>query len=132
MRFSSMCLLLLFYASVCAAEPLTETPGDAERGRALIVDRDLGHCLLCHAIEQIDEPFQGNIGPDLSNVGTRLSSSMLRERIVDPTRSNPESVMPAYYRTDNLTNVGSAYEGKPILDAQQVEDVVAFLATLSQ
>ena len=129
---ASFLLMLMLATGVSIAEPLTATPGDADRGRAVVVDRELGHCLLCHAIQQVDEPFQGNIGPDLSNIGARLSAAQLRDRVIDPTRTNPESVMPAYHRTANLTNVGSAYEGKPILDEQQVEDVVAFLATLAQ
>ena len=131
-HFAAACHLLVLSAGAANAEPQIATPGDAERGRAVVVDRELGHCLLCHAIRQVDEPFQGNIGPDLSNIGARLSTAELRDRIVDPTRSNPESVMPAYHRTANLNNVGVAYEGEPILNKQQVEDVVAFLATLTQ
>ena len=122
---------LLFGALHAYAEaPLTDVPGDPERGREIVLDRDLGHCLLCHQINQLDEGFQGNIGPDLSQVGNRLSASLLRGRLIDPTRTNPESVMPAYHRTENLTQVGKAYVGKPILNAQQIEDVVAYLQTL--
>jgi sulfur-oxidizing protein SoxX len=116
---------------VAAMEPLTDRPGDPERGRAVLLDRDRGHCLLCHAIEQIDEGFQGNIGPPLSAVGDRLGTGELRARIVDPTRLNPRTAMPAYFRSEGLRQVAAEYVGKPILTAQEVEDVVAFLATLS-
>lgn len=116
---------------VAGMEPLTDRPGNPERGRAVIVDRDRGHCLLCHAIEQVDERFQGNIGPPLSGVGDRLDAGQLRARIVDPTRLNPGTAMPAYFRSEGLQQVAKEYAGKPILTAQEVEDVVAFLTTLS-
>ena len=115
-----------------AGDPLTSSPGNPERGQAVVVDRELGHCLLCHQINQLDESFQGNIGPDLSNVGSRLTTAMIRARVIDPTRANPESVMPAYHRTEGLEQVAEEYAGIPILDAQQVDDVVAYLETLKQ
>jgi sulfur-oxidizing protein SoxX len=123
---------LLLCGQIHAAAPLTDVPGDAQRGREVFLDRDAGHCLLCHQVEQLDASFQGNLGPNLSDIGNRLNTAELRERIVDPTRMNPETVMPAYYRTSNLRQVGTAYLGKPILTAQQVEDVVTFLSTLKR
>jgi sulfur-oxidizing protein SoxX len=111
-------------------EPLTERGGDPERGRAAVLDRERGHCLLCHRIAQLDEGFQGNIGPPLSRVGERLTPAELRARLVDPTRLNPATAMPAYHRTERLRQVAEAYRGEPILTAQEVEDVVAFLETL--
>jgi len=110
--------------------PLTDLPGDAARGRAIIVNRQVGLCLLCHAGPFPEERFQGNLAPDLAGVGTRWSEGQLRLRIVDSRRLNPQSMMPAYQRTEGLTRVGGAWQGKPVLDAQQVEDVVAFLRTL--
>lgn len=129
-RFLRSFGLLLLCTHTQAAEPLTEIPGDAESGRTVFLDRDTGHCLLCHQVEQVDESFQGNLGPDLSDAGSRLSTAELRERIIDPTRLNPETVMPTYYRTSGLRQVGTAYVGRPILNAQQIEDVVAFISTL--
>ena len=111
------------------ARPLTATAGDAARGREIIVGRD-GNCLFCHAIPETRERFMGNIGPPLSSVGSRLTAGQLRLRIVDPTRITPEVAMPAYHRVDGLNEVAPAYRGKPILDAQQVEDVIAYLLTL--
>ena len=110
--------------------PLTEVPGDAARGRAIVVNRQVGLCLLCHAGPFPEERFQGNLAPDLAGVGTRWSEGQLRLRIVDSRRLNPQSMMPAYQRTEGLTRVGGPWQGKPLLAPQQVEDVVAFLRTL--
>ncbi len=110
--------------------PLTDTPGDAARGRAIVASRQVGLCLLCHAGPIPEERFQGNLAPDLAGAGGRWTAGQLRLRMVDPRRLNPQTVMPAYQRTDGLTRVGSAWQGKPLLSAQQVEDVVAYLVTL--
>lgn len=110
--------------------PLTGIPGDAARGRAIVANRQMGLCLLCHAGPIPEERFQGNLAPDLAGAGARLSAGQLRLRIVDGRRLNPASIMPSYYRTDNLTRVSPALRGKPIFTAQQVEDVVAWLRTL--
>ena len=109
---------------------LTGTAGDPVRGRAVVVDRRLGTCLLCHAGPFPEEKFQGTLAPDLSGASSRWSESELRLRLVDPTRLNPDTIMPAYYRVERLTRVGQAWRGKPILTAEQIEDVVAFLVTL--
>ncbi len=106
--------------------------GDPARGRAIVATRQQGLCLLCHAGPIPEERFQGNLAPDLAGAGARWSVAQLRLRLVDARRLNPESIMPAYYRTEGLTRVGRAWEGKPLLDAQQLEDVVAYLATLRE
>jgi sulfur-oxidizing protein SoxX len=111
-------------------EPLTGTSGDPAAGRAIVVDRRLGACLLCHTGPFAEERFQGTLAPDLSGAGSRWSAGQLRLRVVDATRLEPATIMPPYYRVDGLTRVGSPWLGRPILTAQQVEDVVAFLATL--
>lgn len=110
--------------------PLTAQPGDAARGRAIVVDRRQGLCLLCHSGPFPEERFQGTLAPSLAGAGARWSTAQLRLRVVDARRANPESIMPAYHRVDGLERVGAAWRDRPILDAQQVEDVVAFLATL--
>ena len=109
--------------------PLTKLSGDAARGRAVVAGRE-ANCLLCHAVPETGERFMGNVGPPLSHVGSRLSAGQMRLRIVDPTRVNREAVMPAYYRVQGLDRVARDFAGKPILTAQQVEDVIAFLGTL--
>lgn len=111
-------------------QALTGAPGDATRGRAIVTNKQLGLCLLCHTGPFDEEPFQGNVAPDLGGVGERLTAGQLRLRLVDGRRVNPESIMPAYHRTDGLVRVGPAWQGKPLLAAQQVEDVVTFLLTL--
>ena len=110
-------------------EPLTPVAGNAARGRDVLAGRD-GNCLLCHAAPETGARFMGNLASPLSGVGARLSAGQLRLRIVDSMRLNRDTIMPSYYRTDGLNQVGGAWRGKPILTAQQVEDVVAYLLTL--
>jgi sulfur-oxidizing protein SoxX len=109
---------------------LTGTAGDAAQGRAIVLDRRLGACLLCHTGPFPEEKFQGTLAPDLNGAGSRWSEGELRLRLVDPTPLNPRTIMPAYYRMEGLTRVGQAWRGKPILTAEQIEDVVAFLSSL--
>ena len=113
------------------AAPLTAQPGDATRGRAIVVNRQVGLCLLCHSGPLAEERFQGNLAPTLEGAGTRWSEGQLRLRLVDARALNPSSIMPAYFQTDGLTRVAPAVQGKPLLNAQQIEDVVAFLRTLT-
>ena len=109
---------------------LTGARGDAERGRAIVADRQTGLCVLCHRAPVPGERFPGTLGPDLAGVGARLSEGQIRGRLVDPARANPQTIMPAYYRTEGLTRVTPSQRGKPILSAEQIEDVVAYLLTL--
>ena len=109
---------------------LAPTPGDASRGRAIVANRTTGLCLLCHTAPIPEERFQGNLAPDLAGSGSRWSVAQLRLRIVDPAALNPDTIMPPFHRTEGLVRVSRAFAGKPILSAQQVEDVVAYLASL--
>ena len=109
-------------------KPLAAEPGDAARGRSIVVNRDQGGCTLCHEVP--GETRFGNVAPPLAGVGAKLSAGQLRLRVADSSRVNPDTPMPAYYRTEGLRQVAAAYRGKTILSAQQVEDVVAYLATL--
>ncbi len=111
------------------AAPLTALPGDAARGRAVVAGRD-ANCLLCHALPDPELRFMGNLAPSLAGVGARLTAAQLRLRVVDSARLNRDTIMPSYYRTDGLTRVGAAWRDKPILGAQQIEDVIAYLLTL--
>ena len=111
-------------------QPLQGLVGDAHRGRALVTDRREGLCLLCHRGPFPEERFQGDLSTDLSGAGARWTPGQLRLRVADAKRLNPDSLMPAYHRIDGLQRVGSAWLGKPLFSAQQVEDVVAFLTTL--
>lgn len=95
-----------------------------------MVDRQVGLCLLCHGGPFPEQRFMGDLAPDLSGVGARLSAAQIRLRIVDSSRVNPDTVMPAYFKTEGLQRVAPAFRGKTVLTAQQIEDVVAFLVTL--
>jgi len=110
--------------------PLASEAGDATRGRAIAANRQVGLCLLCHTAPIPEERFQGDLAPDLAGAGERWSAAQLRLRMVDASRFNPDTIMPSYYRIDGLRRVAPAQQGKPILDAQQIEDVVAWLQTL--
>lgn len=109
---------------------LTGRPGDPERGREIVGDRRRGLCLLCHTGPFPDAHLQGELAPDLRGAGARLTEGQLRLRIVDMRALNPASLMPAYYRVDGLRRVGPAWRDRPVLSAAEVEDVVAYLATL--
>src|SRR6266568_120866 len=111
---------------------LTGMPGDAARGRAIVMNRQIGLCLLCHSGPFPEERFQGTLAPDLSGAGARSTEGQLRLRIVDASRLKPDTIMPPYYRIDGLNRVAPALEGKPVLSAEQIEDVVAYLMTLRE
>jgi len=104
--------------------------GDPEKGRAVVANRQVGLCLLCHSGPIPEERFQGNLAPDLRGVGARLSVDQIRQRLVDPARFNPNTIMPAYAKTEGLTRVAPSLRGKTLLTDEQIEDVVAYLATL--
>ena len=110
--------------------PLTAQPGDAAAGRRIVANSRVGLCLLCHSGPFPEVRFQGDVGGNLAGAGARWSEGQLRLRLVDPARVNPATVMPAFHRTEGLSRVGEAWRGRPVLQAQQIEDVVAFLRTL--
>lgn len=112
------------------AQSLTGSAGDPERGRAIITDRQKGLCLLCHSGPFPEEPLQGNLAPGLEGAGSRWTEGQLRLRLMDNKRVNPESIMPAYHRIEGLNRVGSAWRDRPILNAAEIEDVLAFLMGL--
>ena len=111
-------------------EPLTAR-GDATRGRALVVERS-STCILCHNGPFPEQKFQGDLAPGLAGTGSRWSEGQLRLRLVDASSLNAATIMPSYYRVDGLTRTGPAWRGKPILSAEQIEDIVAYLVTLRE
>jgi sulfur-oxidizing protein SoxX len=137
MRLTTALVAMCVLAGAASAEEamprsLTGTKGDPARGRAIVANRQVGLCLLCHSGPFPEERFQGNLAPDLRGAGARWSEAQLRLRIVDSSRINPNTIMPAYHRTDGLTRVAPAWRDKPVLSAAQIEDVVAFLLTLRE
>ena len=126
------CACTLVQAQDGLSAPLTATPGDALRGRAIVANRQLGLCLLCHTGPIPEERFQGNLAPDLAGAGDRWTAAQLRLRMVDSRRINPATIMPAYFSSEGLQRVPAALKDKTVLSAQQIEDVVAYLQTLRQ
>lgn len=109
---------------------LTGHLGDVKRGRALVVSRQEGLCILCHSGPFPEERFQGTLAPDLAASAAQLSPGQIRARIVDASRFNPDTIMPSYFRNEGLTRVAPQFAGKTLLTAQEIEDVVAFLVSL--
>jgi sulfur-oxidizing protein SoxX len=112
-------------------EPLGGLVGVPERGARIASDQHAGNCYACHVLPLAADEFYGNLGPPLAGIASRQSVGMIRLHVVDQTRFNPETVMPGYYRRfEQLNRVAEKFRGRTYLTAQQVEDVVAWLATL--
>ncbi len=140
-RFLASLLLAMAIPAVAAAQTLqvtgdavmqslTGSAGDPARGRAIVIDRQKGFCLLCHSGPFNEEPLQGNLAPSLEGAGSRWNEGQLRLRLMDNKRINPESIMPAYHRIEGLNRVGHVWRDRPILNAAEIEDVLAFLMGL--
>lgn len=112
------------------AAPLAGKPGNAAAGAALMAERTRSLCVLCHSGPFPNPHLQGTLAPDLTGVGARLSAGQLRLRIVDMKQLNPQSIMPAYYSLVAGERVASAWRGRPVLGAGEIEDLVAYLVTL--
>lgn len=117
--------------------PLTDTPGDPVRGRAVLADRGLGNCIACHMNSEMqDVPWHGEVGPPLDGVADRWSEAELRGIVANAKMTFEGTIMPAFYKVDGFIRPGDGYTGKPateitpILTAQQIEDIVAYLMTL--
>ncbi|MBV7379154.1 sulfur oxidation c-type cytochrome SoxX [Maritimibacter dapengensis] len=121
---------------------LTETPGDPEKGREIVTNKSMGNCVSCHAAEAYsDVPFHGEVGPILDGAGDRWTEAELRGIVSNAKMAFEGTVMPAFYKVDGFTRLGDAFTGKawpegepvtPLLTAQEIEDVVAYLLTLKE
>ncbi len=109
---------------------LTGKSGDPAAGRKAAINRKQGNCLACHVMPIPEQPYHGLVGPDLNGVAGRYSEAELRLRVVDPKVVNPDTIMPAFYRTTGYHRVLKKWKGKTVISAQQVEDIVAYLKTL--
>lgn len=112
------------------AASLTGKAGDPANGKKIATNRKKGNCLACHSMPIPEQAFHGNIGPDLKGVADRYSEGELRLRVVDSKTVNSDTIMPAFYRDTGFIRVMKKFEGKTVLSAQEVEDVVAYLMTL--
>jgi L-cysteine S-thiosulfotransferase len=113
-------------------KPLTSTPGNAAKGLKTIINRKKGNCLSCHVAPGVDQPYQGKIGPEFKGVAGRWSEPEIRMIVVNAKVNNPDTIMPGFHRVDDLHRVMKKFKGKPILSAQEVEDIVAYLITLKE
>ena len=113
-------------------EPLTDTAGDAANGRKLAVNRKKGNCLACHVMPISEQSFHGETAPSLYGVGNRLSEGELRLQLVNSKVTNENTMMPSFYRVTGYNRILKKFDGKTILSAQEVEDIVAYLKTLTE
>jgi L-cysteine S-thiosulfotransferase len=111
-------------------QALSAEPGDAVRGRSIVANRQQSLCLLCHGAPIPEDRAQGNLAPPLDGVGVRLTKEQLRLRMIDSQKINSASIMPPYFRAEGLNRVSTAHQGRTMLTAQQIEDVVAYLQSL--
>ena len=120
----------LVSALLLASNAAALADGNAQRGEAIVASRSQGLCGLCHALPGQPAHLQGTLGPPLAGVGSRYSADELRQHLLTPERFNPETVMPSYGRTQGLARVASALQGRALLAPAQIDDVVAYLASL--
>ncbi len=129
------------YADGAVSSSLSGVAGDAEEGRKVMTTRGLGNCIACHKVSALQSfPFHGEVGPTLDGAGDRWSAAELRGIVADAKKTFDESVMPSFYKVDGYIRPGNKFTGKaaetaelpPLLNAQQIEDVVAYLLTLKE
>ena len=121
----------LFLALFAAAMPSIGVAQDnADLGRAIFQDRQLGLCLLCHPDPAASMSPQADLAPPLNNIGARLSAKDIKEHLTSPDKFNPQTIMPAYGRAQGLTNVSRRFVGRPILAPNELDAVVAYLSQL--
>jgi sulfur-oxidizing protein SoxX len=118
-------LPLLALLTLATPPAWAAAPGDAARGRALLLQRQESGCILCHALPGL--PTGGALGPPLDGLAQRYDSDSLRLRIADARRFNPQTVMPPYFSTEGLYNVARSRAGKTVLSEQALADIVAYL-----
>ena len=112
-------------------KPLGGFVGDAQRGREIVIDKDKGNCLACHSLPITEESFHGTVGPALHGIASRYNEGQIRLRVADEQKVNPITIMPGFYKNPKENNrVDDDYWGKPVLTAQETEDVIAYLMTL--
>lgn len=122
------------------ATSLSGKPGDPVEGEKIFTTKSMGNCIACHEVTALAKyPFPGDIGPSLDGVAGRWNEAELRGIVANAKMTYEGSVMPPFYKVSGFIRPGDHYTGKaapadlkPILSAQQIEDVVAFLETLKE
>lgn len=134
---------LVWEDEIAIPASLSGTAGDPVKGAEVLVKRSLGNCVACHENSAMpDVAFQGNVGPSFDGVGARWSEAELRGIVANATQVFPGSVMPVFYNDNPADYIrpGDGYTAKAyrpetfttLLTAQQIEDVVAYLTTLTE
>lgn len=103
---------------------LTGATGDAERGRALYADPEMGDCVSCHGLPGEEK---GAEAPALEGIARRLPEGRIRLWIVAPEVIAPGTEMPAYYKPGQRDDPKDPRFGEPRLSAGEIEDIVAYL-----
>lgn len=113
---------------------LTGKAGDAAAGKKVFINRKQGNCLACHTNKDASkQPFHGEIGPELNGVADRYTEPQMRAILVNSKQVfGNKTIMPSFYRIINDQRSRKQFHDKPILQAQQVEDVIAYLKTLKE
>ena len=101
-----------------------------ERGRARQANRHETGCVLCHVVPGF--AAGGELGPSLAGIAQRGPADQLRQRIADARLLNPHTIMPVYGNAKGLQSVAPAYQGQPVLSAQGLDDIVAYLMALAR
>lgn len=115
------------------AASLTGQAGDAAEGRKVFSNRKLGNCLACHMnAEMPEQTFHGEVGPPLDGVADRWTAAQMRAILTNSRAVFEDTIMPSFYRDSGYNRTLDKFEGKTILSAQQVEDVIAYLQTLKE
>ena len=154
MKLKSLTLAMLLAAMSAQANPvapgevsftdngaiessLSGAPGNADEGAKVAASRAMGNCVACHKISTLDAAFQGEVGPSLDGVADRWNEAELRGIVADAKKTYEGTIMPSFYKVSGFVRPGDGFTGKaaegeldPLLSAQQIEDVVAFLTTL--
>lgn len=140
---ASVCLPAVVFAETAPSDvkfeegevamSLTGVAGDPAKGRDVAMNRKLGNCLACHMNEDMaDQSFHGEVGPPLDGAADRWTEAQLRGIVTNSKMMFEDTIMPSFYRVAGFNRTLDKFEGKTILDAQQVEDVVAYLLTLKE
>ncbi|MEG3641330.1 sulfur oxidation c-type cytochrome SoxX [Magnetococcus sp. PR-3] len=111
-------------------KPMTDKAGDPVMGKKLAMTRSKGNCIACHWLPE--STFAGNAGPNLFEAirNNDRTVAWIRQKIVNPKIDNPDTVMFTFYDNAGKTNIRKDWRGKRVLEAQEVEDIIAYLLTL--